>query len=351
MDDTLPLIDEAVAAQIALGQHLDDPESLPAYRRLTLRLRQLQDNALATRMVAAGSLFPILRRTLRETARTTQKEVRWQASGEEVLLDRAILEALRDPLQQIVRNAVAHGIECDRTAAGKPVVATLAVDATNEGSEVIITIRDDGAGINLARVRTEAERQGIATAHLSSKDLIDLLFRPGFSTAPVITQSAGRGIGLDIVAAAIAKVRGHISVQTSPAGTEFKITVPNTLAVIPCALVAAAGQQFGLPLASVLAPDAAQDTNPIVLGSLLGLPEAACGPTITIADSGKRLTLQVDALDGQRDIIVRPLRGPLPPLDILTGAGLNPDGSIIIILRPAALLALAFGCGLSPVQP
>jgi len=154
-----------------------------------------------------------------------------------------------------------------------------------------------------------------------------------------------------MLAAAIAKVRGPISVQTSPAGTEFKITVPNTLAVIPCALVAAAGQQFGLPLASVLAPDAAQDTNPIVLGSLLGLPEAACGPTITIADSGKRLTLQVDALDGQRDIIVRPLRGPLPPLDILTGAGLNPDGSIIIILRPAALLALAFGCGLSPVQP
>ena len=348
LDDTLPLIDEAVAAQQALGSHFADPNLLPAYRLLTLRLRQLQDSALTTRMVAAGTLFPILHRGAREVSHSTGKDVHWEASGEGVLLDRAILDTLRDPLLQIVRNAVVHGVEADRSAAGKPAAAKVEVEVSRSGSSVSISVRDDGGGINLDRVRSEAIRKGIDTSASSNNDLINLLFQPGFSTAPVLNESAGRGIGLDIVAAAVSRVRGQIQIKTGEGGTEFRIVVPHTLAVVPCTIVQIGQQRFGLPSQSVLGLDGGLTMRSIPLGSLLGLTFAVPGPKIVLTDASRHFTFEVDSVIGKREVIVRPLRGPLPPLDILTGVGLNPDGSILIILNASALITRAFGCALSP---
>jgi two-component system chemotaxis sensor kinase CheA len=285
-------------------------------------------------------------------------------AGGDTELDRAVLERLADPLLHLVRNAVDHGIEApaERTAAGKAEAGLIRLHAMQVGSEVVIAISDDGRGIDLQRVRTAAGRRSIDTAGMSDAEVLDLIFKPGFSTAKRVSDVSGRGVGLDVVRSALESIRGRVEVRTEPGrGSEFRLAVPITLAVIPCMLVSCAGQCLAIPIHSVVkvlhAPaDAVQhadrravvmvDGQPVPISSLaatLALGESVSGPVMVLAGLSRSHAFRVDAIIGQRDILMKGLGELAPRLDVVAGASIEPDGSIIVVLEAARLVDRARG--------
>ena len=366
MDKLIRLVGEAAAAHLSIGHMLGvelnrDPDTVGEYRDLTRILNQLQDVTMRTRMVPVGALSPSLRRACREAARTLGKEVKWEVRGEDSEIDRGVLDKLVDPLLHLVRNAVVHGVEspAERVAAGKPALAVIRLDAGQHGAEMVIAISDDGAGIDVAEVRAAAERRGIDVSGMDDAASLNLIFRAGVSTAEVLTELSGRGVGLDVVTEALAHVRGRVEVNTELGrGSEFRIIVPITLTIVPCLIVVASGQSFAVPMAAVtrvLKPQleilpAGGRSHTLIdgrgmpvtdLGQLLGLPESAPGPSVVLGTTGATHAFQVEALVGQRDVVVRGLGGLIPRMECVAGASVEPDGSILFILDVPALLQLA----------
>lgn len=366
LDELVRMVGEAAAAHLRVGRILTqrlglEPASLSEFSELSRVLNELQEGAMRTRMVPVATITDQLHRAVRDAARSLDKDVRWEVRGEGTELDRGVLNQLSDALLHVVRNAVDHGIEsaAERIAAGKPAQATIRLHAMQLGSEVIIAVTDDGDGIDLDRVRDKATRLGIDTAGLGDDEVTQLIFRSGFSTASFVSDISGRGVGLDAVRASVEAARGRVEIRsTRGVGSEFRIVVPITLAVLRCLLVEAGGQRFALPLHRVAlarAEDAtgelhaegrrmlSVDGTPIPvsdLASVLGGESSRTGPGTFVVVNGtvSRHAFLVDELVGQRDVVVKGLSALLPRLDVVAGASVEPDGSILVVLDPPGLI-------------
>jgi len=365
IDELNRLVGEASAAQLRVGHvfgselHLD-PDAVTEYRELTTVINRLQEVTERTRMVPVGTLEPILHRTVRDVARAAGKDVRWEVSGEDVEVDRGVLEELVSPLLHLVRNSVGHGVELpdQRRAAGKAMQAVVGLHAAQVGSKVVISISDDGAGINVAAVRAAAAKAGVDVTTLTEEESLHLIFRSGISTAKVLSEESGRGVGLDVVATAVTAIHGTVQVVNHPgAGAEFRIVVPITLTVVPCLIVSISGQSFALPLQGIVRMLEAQHVQVVSgrrlavvdgraipvsdLAALLGLPSAEGGPWILLGTTENSHAFQVETVLQKRDVVVRGLTGRLRDLKSVSGASIEPNGSILLVLDVQNLLERA----------
>jgi two-component system chemotaxis sensor kinase CheA len=281
--------------------------------------------------------------------------------GEDTELDRGVLHQLSDSLLHLVRNAVDHGIDSpeQRAAAGKPAQAVVRLHAMQLGSEVIIAVSDDGGGIDLERVRAQALRMGIDVDGLNKAETLHLIFASGFSTAKFVSDISGRGVGLDAVRSSVEAARGRVEVRSTVGeGSEFRIIVPITLAVLRCLLVETAGQRFALPLhrVALVQSEAATtllhaegrqsiqlDGQPVPvcdLAEVLGIPwtRSGAGTYVIVNGTVARRAFVVDGLVGQRDVVVKGLSALVPRLEVVAGASIEPDGSILLVLDPPGLI-------------
>ncbi len=362
IDELNRLVGEVSAAQLRVGHVFGselrmDPDTVTEYRELTKVINQLQEVTERTRMVPVGTLGAILHRTVRDTARSLGKKVRWELIGEDIEVDRGVLEQLVSPLLHLVRNSIGHGIEPpnERLAAGKPEEAVVRLHATQVGSRVVIAISDDGAGINVAAVRTAAAKRGLEVDGLTENESLHLIFHTGVSTAKTLTETSGRGVGLDVVRTAVEAVHGEVQIVNHPgAGAEFRIVVPITLTVVPCLLVSIGGQSFGLPLHRIIRMLEAQNVQVVSgknlavidgqavpvsdLASLLGLPSAGVGPWVLLGSADSPHAFQVETLLQKRDVVVRGLTGRLRDLKAVSGACIEPNGSILLVLDVSTLI-------------
>jgi len=362
LDQIVRLVGESAAAHLRVGRRLGDqlgvdPGTIDEVRELSRVLNELQELTMRARMVPVVSITDVLQRAVRDVARSTGKNVRWDMRGEDTELDRGVLQQLADPLLHIVRNAVDHGIEQadERVAAGKPLHGTVRFHAMQIGSEVIITITDDGRGIDVDRVRAEAAVRNPDAASLSDEEALYLVFRSGLSTASFVTDISGRGVGLDVVRTNVDAVRGRVEIRTDPGkGTEFRVIVPITLAVLRCLLVRAGGRRHAIPMHSIAIAqgqglEERSAGNPVVwhgsqalplssLGEALGLPADEHGPIVIVSGLTRRHAFRVEELLGQRDVVVKGLSRLLPRLGAFAGASVEPDGSILLVLDVPGLI-------------
>lgn len=358
LDQLVRLVGESAAAHLRVGRMLADrlgadPGTLVEFRELSRVLNELQEKTMRARMVPVATITDSLQRAIRDVARSSGKDVRWEVRGDDTELDRSMLEQLADPLLHLVRNAVDHGVEAPdaREAVGKPRQAVVRLHAMQLGSEVILAVSDDGAGIALERVREEATRRGSDASGMTDDEALYLIFRSGLSTAGFISDVSGRGVGLDVVRTSVDAARGRIEVRSTPGGgTEFRIVVPITLAVLPCLLVEAGGRSYAVPMHSVLVAQEADEAalthaegrvtvwvgnQPVAvsdLGRVLGADRPSTGPVVVLSGVTRRHAFRVDGLVGQRDVVVKGLGRLLPRLDVLAGASVEPDGSILLVL-------------------
>ncbi len=366
IDELNRLVGEVSAAQLRVGSVLGlemsvDPDSVNEFRDLTNVVNRLQEVTERTRMVPVGTLAPVLHRTMRDSARIAGKNARWEIQGEDIEVDRGVLEKLVAPLQHLVRNAVGHGIETPaaRAASGKPAQAVVSLLVTQVGSRVVMAIADDGAGIDVSALRAAASTRGVDTASLSDDDALHLIFRSGVSTASKLTEESGRGVGLDVVSAAVAAVRGQFEIDNHPgSGCEFRIIVPITLTVVACLIVSVGGQSFALPMERIirlLEPQAMQvvsgnnfaviDGEAVPVSDLATLIErpgsSPEGPWVLVDAHPHPRVMQVDSVLQKRDVVVRGLQGYLRDLRVISGASVQPNGSVLLVLDVPSLLERA----------
>lgn len=340
-------------------------EDMGLLQQLTTDLR---DEIARTRMVPIGALFTRFQKAVREMARTVGKPVEVVFSGANTEVDAGIVQRLADPLIHIMRNAVAHGIEpaAARAAAGKSETGTVYLNAFNRGNTVVIEIEDDGAGLNVEKIKAKAIALGLvrperATA-MSPTETINLIYLPGFSTAEAVGDQAGRGVGMDVVKRGIADMNGQIEIETEPGiGTKFTLSLPLTLLISTALMVRVGDQQYALPLPSIreiLVPPAGAIDNisgtPVLqlgageaievksLAQLLGAePLAHDGPTpvVVIRTAKGVLGLEVDGLLGLHEIVIKTL-GSLRLFQgsCYSGATIDPEGRVILVIDPANLL-------------
>lgn len=331
-----------------------DPEAESTLVALERSLGVLRDQALGARMTSFAAIAAPLRRAVRDVATARGRTIDLDLDGERVQIDRAILDALREPLLHLVRNAADHGIEDprDRRAAGKPEAGTIRLRAVRRGPEIVITVRDDGAGLDLDALRAAA-----GAPDLDDAQAAELVFRPGLSTAAALSDVSGRGVGLDAVRVGVEALRGRVRVSSERGvGTTFRIVVPVTLAVLPCVVVEAGGETYALPTHATVAlveePAAARvgleggtavwvggEIVPLVeLTAIVGGTGTGSGPALVlgVGDRG-RCALRLDAVHGQRDITVSELGAVLPRSALVAGASIEPDGSVLLVLDPIAI--------------
>src|SRR5437879_125696 len=312
-------------------------------------------------MVPIGTLYSRLSRAVRDAAKSTGKLVELDLSGSETELDNNIIQQISDPLVHLVRNSVVHGIEHsnDRATAGKSAAGNITVRAYHRGNHIYIEVEDDGRGIDYERVKQSAIERGLVSAEtadrLTERDLREMLFHPGFSTAPVKTELAGRGVGLDVVRANLNALNGEIDIQsTSGQGTKFTLKVPLTLIISPALFVRCGTTHFALPLAVVeeirrLRADEIEDvggklltkvrdvvTEVVRLDSYLGLPplEPINGYfRMVVANAGnQQIGVVVEEVLGKDEIVIKNLGEYLRKVELFPGTTIAPDGSLILLI-------------------
>lgn len=321
----------------------------------------LQDEITAARMVPIGTLYSRLSRAVRDASKSAGKLVDLDLSGSETELDNNIIQQISDPLVHLVRNSVAHGIERpeDRTVAGKPELGKVSLRAYHRGNHIYIEVEDDGQGIDYDRVKLSAIERGLVSAEtadrLTERDLREMLFHPGFTTAPVKTELAGRGVGLDVVRANLNALNGEIDIQSVRGqGTKFTLKVPLTLIISPALFVRCGVTNFALPLAVVeeirrLRADEIEDvggklltkvrdvvTEVVRLDTYLGLPplEPINGYfRMVVANAGNRqIGLVVEEVLGKDEIVIKNLGEYLRRVKLFPGTTIAPDGSLILLI-------------------
>jgi len=321
----------------------------------------LQDEITAARMVPIGTLYSLLSRTVRDAAKSAKKLVELDFSGSETELDNNIIQQISDPLVHLVRNSVAHGVELpeERLATGKAEQGTVHLRAYHRGNHIYIEVEDDGRGINYERVKQSAIECGLVSGEtadrLTERDLREVLFHPGFSTAAVKTELAGRGVGLDVVRSNLNLLNGEIEVQsTAGQGTKFTLKVPLTLIISPALFVRCGASHFAVPLAVVeeirrLRADEIEDvggklltkvrdvvTEVVRLDSYLGLPplEPVNGYfRMVVANAGSRqIGLVVEEVLGKDEIVIKNLGEYLRRVKLFPGTTIAPDGSLILLI-------------------
>jgi two-component system chemotaxis sensor kinase CheA len=334
-------------------------------RQLERKLDALQQGLLEARMVPVGQVFDRLARLVRRIAREAGKEIDFVISGGEVELDKLIVEELSDPLMHIIRNAIDHGAESpeSREAAGKPRRARVSLRAEQKGNHVVIEVSDDGSGIDELGVRETALRKGLITEaqarEMSRRELLNLIFLPGFSTARTVSELSGRGVGLDVVKNNIGNLSGIIDVWSERGqGTAFHLTLPVTLAIIRALVVGVSGRTYAVPLNSVLeilsvkpseirtverreVLDVRGQTLPLMrLSRLFSHPERQNDRHFVVVAglAQERLGIAVDELQGQQDIVVKSLGGRLQGVRGISGAADLANRRTVLVLDVGALL-------------
>lgn len=342
---------------------------------------QLQEEVMRIRMLPVASVFNKFPRLVRDLARQTGKEVELVMRGEDTELDRSVIESISDPLIHMLRNAIDHGLESpeERRAAGKPERGIVLLTARHEEGRILLTVEDDGKGIDLERVKASAVRKGllseIEAAALTQAQTVDLIFAPGLSTAKAVSGLSGRGVGMDIVRSNIERLNGTITVETTLGeGTKFQVALPLTLAIIPALLVQAGGQGtrskaglpvFAIPLASVmealhLSADEIHTINgrPVTLlrGSVLpllrldealGLPAPVDTVTrgreyvVAVRWGQTTMGLRVDRLVGEQEVVIKSLGTLVGETVGVAGAAILGDGQIALIADVPGLFKLA----------
>lgn len=276
LDQLMNLVGELVLTRNQILQFTNTTEEsglLATSQRLNLITSELQEGVMKTRMQPIGNIWSKFPRTVRDVALSCGKQVRIEMSGKETELDKTLIEAIKDPLTHLVRNAVDHGIERPevRAAAGKDPEGRLFLHAYHEGGQVNIEISDDGAGLDLERIRNKALQKGLITpdqaARMSEREIAKLIFLPGFSTAEKVTNVSGRGVGMDVVRTHIEKIGGTVDVQSKLGqGVEVRMKIPLTLAIIPALIVTSGGEHYAIPqvnLLELVRLDSSSDHNSI----------------------------------------------------------------------------------------
>ncbi len=325
---------------------------------------ELQEGLMRTRMVPFDALVPRLRRVLRQAATDTGKQVQLKLDGAQGELDRNVLERMTAPLEHMLRNAVAHGLELpeQRRKAGKPEEGTVRIAVRREGSEVVLEVGDDGAGLNRRAIHKRALERGLvrSDARLADSDLDMLIFEPGFSTADEVSRLAGRGVGMDVVASEVRQLGGALDIHSKAGeGTNFVLRLPQTLAVTQAVFVRIGDIHFAVPIASVrgvgrisreeLAEQGAtyayggEDYALHDLGSLLGhAPAKAEGqlqmPLLLVRSGDLRAAVTIDQVIGNREIVVKPVGPQVASVPGIFGATIMGDGSVVVILDVAPLV-------------
>lgn len=349
----------------------DFSEALHALTRVS---DGMQKRIMETRMVSVGPLFQRFKRVVRDISKSTGKNVELVIRGESTELDKRMIDELGDPLTHMIRNSVDHGIElpADRRNAGKPEVATVTLDAYHRGRHICIEIKDDGRGINVDRIRRKVLERGLATAsdveRMPDKELIQYIFKPGFSTAEKVTDLSGRGMGMDIVLSKLDTINGTVEVDTVEGqGTTFTIKLPLTLAIVT-ALIARIGEfVYSIPLDCVaeiitVSRSALQSIQrkrvvrvrdrviPVALfeevfsvGSDEMRTVARREPNLTlviIKSQGESIGLVVDELIGQEDVVIKSIAENFRNIAGVTGASIMGDGTVSLILDAASLMTM-----------
>ncbi|SFB54107.1 two-component system, chemotaxis family, sensor kinase CheA [Cohnella sp. OV330] len=326
----------------------------------------LQESVMKARMLPIEQLMGRFPRMIRDLSRDLGKELELVMEGQDTELDRTLIEEIADPLIHLIRNAVDHGLELPevRERAGKPRQGILRIKAAHEDNQVVIYVEDDGAGIDPAKMRSSAVRKGIITQEeadaLGDREAIDLIFRPGFSTAQQVSDVSGRGVGMDIVASHLEKLNGMIDIRSELGrGTTFKIKLPLTLAIIVGLLVKCNGQTLIIPMSNIaeIVRVPAEEIRtvrgqPVVLirnqvipvadiRDKFGIPGADDGrkqiPLVIIGSAEKRLALTVDELIGNQEIVIKSLGSYIGKVEGIAGATILGDGSVALILEISAL--------------
>jgi two-component system chemotaxis sensor kinase CheA len=336
-------------------------------RALERKLNELQSGILEVRMVPLGQIFDKLSRVVRRISREAGKEVRLAISGADTELDKLIVEELSDPLMHVIRNAIDHGIEraADRRDKGKPEIGTIAIRAQQKGNHVIIEVRDDGAGFDEQRILDTAMRRGLvdraAAAELTRRELLNLVFLPGFSTRAEATELSGRGVGMDVVKTNIARLSGLIDLASVRGeGTIIVITLPITLAILHALIIRTAGRTYAVPLNSVLESLTldAHEVRTIEgrevltvrgqtlflarIDQVLGLSRSEPAPdrafVVVVGVAQHRLGFVVDELVGQQDVVIKSLGRALADVPGIAGATELGGQQIVLVLDVAALV-------------
>jgi two-component system chemotaxis sensor kinase CheA len=353
-------------------------------RRLDMVTADLRESVMKARMQPVSNVFSKMPRMVRDLSQSLGRRVRLEMEGQDTGLDKSLLEAIKDPLTHAVRNALDHGIEAPevRVSAGKNPEGLLRLRAVQEGSHVIIEVSDDGAGIPVDRVRAKAIERGLITAERaaqqSERELLQLVFLPGFSTASVVTNVSGRGVGMDVVRTNVEKIGGKVELDSHPGrGTTLRLRIPLTLAIIPALIVRSVGQSFALPQAALselvhLSRQKAassiewiEDTPlyrlrgsllPLVFLDRLLIPDLVyerSNPSdsyIAVLEAdGRRFGLVVEGLADPEEIVVKALNAALKDIGLYSGATVLGSGNLALILDPTAI-ALRAGIALEEVD-
>jgi len=355
--------------------HARDPVRAKLAEALAFQSRvldELHKCVLKIRMVPVEQLFRRFPRVVRDIAKLCGKDVALEISGEHTDLDKGILDALSEPLTHLVRNAVDHGIEPadQRLSAGKPARGTISLNAYHQGTQVIIEIRDDGRGIDLNNIREHAIRNGLIkledAKRLSDQDVTDLIFEPGFSTAAEVTEVSGRGVGMDVVRTVLDRLKGTVHVSSNKdKGTSIQLRVPLTLASIQTLLFRVGGRLFAVPLSAVVEITRIQDQEihkvdqrevlrlrdqilTLVrldqLNRIHPVETPAGGKkkrnfVVVIGLAEKRFGLVVDSMVGEEELVIKALPGEIISSDLVSGASILGDGTVVLILNVPAILS------------
>jgi two-component system, chemotaxis family, sensor kinase CheA len=349
------------------GEALDSALGLST-ARLSFITEELQVAGLKTRMVPVDTVFCRFPRLVRDVAQSLQKEVELVLLGEDTELDKTMVELIGDPLVHLVRNCLDHGLELPerRVAAAKPRHGTIRMEARQEGDQIVISVSDDGAGIDPERVARKAVEKGLVSAErvgsLSQREILDFIFLPGFSTAEKTSDLSGRGVGMDVVRSNLKKLNGTIDLDSKlGVGTTVLLKLPLTLAILPVLLVRVAEETYALPLRTVLETASIQvgeihtiegrevlqlrnETVPLlrlaeIIDARLDSRKDAGRRVVVLGIGDKKIALLVDELVGQESTVVKPLGSYLQGCATIAGATISGDGRVRLVLDPAALIS------------
>jgi two-component system chemotaxis sensor kinase CheA len=367
LDKLMDLVGELVLTRnqiLQFNTEREDATLNATSQRLNLLTTELQESVMKTRMQPIGVVWNKFPRVVRDMSVSLGKQIELVMDGAETELDRTIIESIRDPLMHIVRNSCDHGLELpdDRVNAGKPPQGKLTLRAFHEGGQVNIEISDDGAGIDVARVKQKAVEKGLLRAEqaskLSEREAMNLIFLPGFSTSQTVTNISGRGVGMDVVKSHVEKIGGVVDISSLPGnGTTVKIKIPLTLAIIPGLVVTCGGERFVIPQVSLLelirVEGGASEKRiehvhgtpvyrrrgsllPVAyLNQVLGLRSADSNEAanmVVLQAEERQFGLVVDGINDTQEIVVKPLGKQLKGLTWYAGATTMGDGRVALIL-------------------
>jgi two-component system chemotaxis sensor kinase CheA len=359
LDELHELVEQLVTSRIKLRQAVDDDETrgVDTLDELDKISSNLQNTVMDMRLIPLKKVFDKFPRLVRDLAREEDKKVDFRVEGQDIELDRTILDEISDPLMHVLRNAVDHGIEPpeERVEAGKPEQGVVELSAHREHDTVVIEVSDDGGGLDVDRIREKAVSKGLASKEaisaLPDEEVYDYVFHPGFSTNDEITDVSGRGVGMDVVKTTVEALDGSVSVtSTLGEGSTFRIRLPVSVAIIKVLFVTVGERQFGVPIKYIdeigreTRVDTVQGDEVVVhddqvfplirLRDALGIHDAGpeTGMIVRIRPQDRQIALRCDGVTRQEEVVVTPLQGPLSGSEGLSGTAVIGDGNVIPII-------------------